>query len=169
MNDHDTEAFVGSFRFGRDELTTFLEAIRPGEEFSLLVTGNSMVPFLLDRRSTVFLIREEAYVPRVGDIVLFRRVGGAYVLHRVHKIRKDGLLVINGDAQRWTELILPQQVCCRVTHFARTKKDIRADATSQRFYRWVWRHLRLIHGVAASGYYYWHRIPYKLGFKKDPQ
>lgn len=169
MNDQDKGAFVSSFQLGRDELTTFLAEIRPGEEFSLLVTGNSMVPFLLDRRSTVYLTREEAYVPHVGDIVLFRRADGAYVLHRVHKIRKDGVLVINGDAQRWTEFILPQQVCCRVTHFVRTKKDIRADATSQRFCRWAWRHMRPIHAVAASGYYYWHRIPYKMGFKKDPQ
>lgn len=168
-HDHEKEAIIGSLQLGRAELTTFLAAMQPGEEFSMLVTGNSMVPFLLNRRSTVYLTREEAYVPRVGDIVLFRRLDGAYVLHRVHKIRKDGLLVINGDAQRWTEFILPQQVCCRVTRFVRTKKDIRADATSQRFYRWVWRHLRPIHEVAANGYYYWHRVPYKLGFKKDPQ
>lgn len=169
MNDHDMEAFGGSLQIGRGELTAFLLTMQPGEELSMLVTGNSMVPFLLNRRSTVYLIRDEVYEPHVGDIVLFRRVDGTYVLHRVHKIRKDGLLVINGDAQRWTELILPRQVCCHVTHFVRTKKDIRVDAASQRFYRWVWRHLRLIHGVAASGYYYWHRVPYKLGFKKDPQ
>ena len=132
------------------------------------VTGNSMVPFLLNRRSTVFSSVSRTMSPR-GDIILCRRIDGAYILHRIHKIRKDGVLIPNGDAQRWTELILPQQVCCRVAHFVRTKRDIRTDSRSYRFCRWLWRGLRPLHAVAASGYYYWHRIPYKLGFRKDPQ
>ncbi len=147
----------------REALAACIAALRPGEELPLLVTGNSMVPFLLNRRSTVFLVREPDYVPRVGDIILCRRIDGAYILHRIHKIRKDGVLILNGDAQRWTELILPQQVCCRVAHFVRTKRDIRTDSRSYRFCRWLWRGLRPLHAVAASGYYYWHRIPYKLG------
>lgn len=159
----------GSIQVDRDGLAACIDGLGPGEEFPLLVTGGSMVPFLLNRRTTVFLAREENYVPRVGDIVLFRRLSGAFVLHRIHRIQPDGVLVINGDAQAWTEMILPDQICCRVTHFVRTKRDIRVESRSYRFWCGLWRHVRPLHGVAAAGYYYWHRIPYKLGFKKDPQ
>lgn len=169
MKDAQTGGESHSLQIDREALAACIAALRPGEELPLLVTGNSMVPFLLNRRSTVFLVREPDYVPRVGDIILCRRIDGAYILHRIHKIRKDGVLILNGDAQRWTELILPQQVCCRAAHFVRTKRDIRTDSRSYRFCRWLWRGLRPLHAVAASGYYYWHRIPYKLGFRKDPQ
>lgn len=158
-----------SFQIGREEMAAWLDALEPGDEMPLLVTGNSMVPFLLNRRSTVYIVREEGYVPRVGDILLCRRVNGAFVLHRLHKIHPDGRLVLNGDAQRWTELVFPEQVCGRVTHFVRTKRDISTTARSYRLYRWLWRHLRPMHELAAKGYYYWHRVPYKLGIKKDPQ
>ena len=167
MKDAQTGGESHSLQIDREAPAACIAALRP--ELPLLVTGNSMVPFLLNRRSTVFLVREPDYVPRVGDIILCRRIDGAYILHRIHKIRKDGVLILNGDAQRWTELILPQQVCCRVAHFVRTKRDIRTDSRSYRFCRWLWRGLRPLHAVAASGYYYWHRIPYKLGFRKDPQ
>lgn len=159
---------VESLQVGREELAAWLDTLRPGEEMPLLVTGNSMVPFLLDRRSTVYIVKEEEYVPRVGDILLCRRVNGAFVLHRLHKICPDGMLVLNGDAQRWTEQVFPEQVCGHVTHFVRTKRDISTTARSYRLYRWLWRPLRPIHELAAKGYYYWHRVPYKLGFKKDP-
>ena len=114
-----SDALVGgeghSLQVDRESLAACIAAMRPGEELPLLVTGNSMVPFLLNRRSTVFLVREPDYVPRVGDIVLSRRMDGAYILHRIYKIRKDGTIVLNGDAQTWTETIFPQQICCRVT------------------------------------------------------
>lgn len=168
MKETQTGGENHSLQIDREMLTACIAALRPGEEMPLLVTGNSMVPFLLNRRSTVFLVRVQDYVPRVGDIVLYRRLDGAYILHRVHKVRKDGVLVLNGDAQVWTELVLPAQVCCSVTHFVRTRRDIRTDSRTYRIYRRLWRGLRPLHAAAASFYYYWHRIPYKLGFKKDP-
>ena len=98
MKDAQTGGESHSLQIDREALAACIAALRPGEELPLLVTGNSMVPFLLNRRSTVFLVREPDYVPRVGDIILCRRIDGAYILHRIHKIRKDGVLILNGDA-----------------------------------------------------------------------
>ncbi len=152
----------------RDSLQAFLDQLPYDSEFLLQVTGSSMVPFLFDKLSSVYLVKTEQYVPRVGDIVLFRRAGeGNFVLHRVHKIRKDGRIVINGDAQTWREEIAPAQIVCHVTHFVRTEKDISVDSPLYRFCRFLWRPLRPFHRLGALGCYYWRRVPYKLGLKKE--
>ena len=77
MKDAQTGGESHSLQIDREALAACIAALRPGEELPLLVTGNSMVPFLLNRRSTVFLVREPDYVPRVGDIILCRRIDGA--------------------------------------------------------------------------------------------
>ena len=81
-----------------------------GSVIPLLVTGTSMLPFLLDRRSVVYLEKDRSYQPKRGDIVLFLRPDGAWVLHRVVRLLPNGKLLINGDGQAWTETIMPQQI-----------------------------------------------------------
>lgn len=71
------------------------------ESLPLLVTGNSMVPFLVDRRDTVYLSRIERPLRR-GDIVLYQRSGGAYILHRIYR-QEGNTFVMVGDAQTQLE------------------------------------------------------------------
>ena len=147
-------------------MTAVLRDTPAGEELVLSVTGWSMMPLLFSRRSYVFLKRVDHYKPRKGDIVLFRRVDGAFVLHRVHKIEKNGFLVMNGDAQFWVEHILPLQVMATVTHFVRRTKDVSVDSRGYKLYSALWAPLRILHPVGARAVYFWHRIPEKLFGKK---
>lgn len=56
----------------------------------LVISGNSMSPFLIHGRDTVYLSRLERPVRR-GDVLLYRRDNGAYILHRVCRVEKaDG-------------------------------------------------------------------------------
>lgn len=60
------------------------------------VAGNSMEPFLKNGRDQVYLVKPEQntqYQP--GDIVLFQRKNGQYVLHRI-AMASDTLLMIRG-------------------------------------------------------------------------
>ena len=80
----------------------------------LVVSGSSMTPFLAHGRDTVYLSRLTRPA-RKGDILLYRRDNGAYVLHRVRKAGRTELTMV-GDAQ--TELepgIRPDQVTAIVT------------------------------------------------------
>ena len=70
------------------------QTVNAGGTVELTVTGRSMLPLLLDRRSVVRLRRKENYA--IGDIVLFQRDNGDYVLHRVCRIH-EGLYDILGD------------------------------------------------------------------------
>lgn len=156
----------------RSDMDEILKAIPEGQEFALRVTGHSMIPFFLDRISTVFLVNSPDYVPKRGDVVFFRRYqDGSYVLHRINAVKKakDGQIyyVINGDGQFWREKIQPFQICAHVTHFIRTERDHSMSERKMRVWAAVWRPLRFIHAPAARLYYYWTRLPYKLGIKKN--
>ena len=80
------------------------KTLRQEKVLHLLVTGSSMEPFLHGGKDRVVLRRAAAV--RKGDIVLFRRPGGAYVLHRAVKICADGFYAA-GDAQSWREGPVP--------------------------------------------------------------
>lgn len=128
----------------------------------LLVTGTSMLPFLLDRRSVVYLEKDRSYQPKRGDIVLFLRPDGAWVLHRVVRLLPNGKLLINGDGQAWTETIMPQQIMARVVRICRRKRIFSTENVIYRVLSRMWMPLRPIHPIGARICYIWHRLPYKL-------
>ena len=133
-----------------------------GSVIPLLVTGTSMLPFLLDRRSVVYLEKDRSYPPKRGDIVLFLRPDGAWVLHRVVRLLPNGKLLINGDGQAWTETIMPQQIMARVVRICRRKRIFSTENVIYRVLSRMWMPLRPIHPIGARICYIWHRLPYKL-------
>ena len=59
-----------------EEYRTLLETV---DQLPLLISGNSMSPFLVHGRDTVFLTRVKRPLRR-GDIVLYRRQNGASIV-----------------------------------------------------------------------------------------
>ncbi len=146
----------------RGALLRIFEEAEDHAVIPLMVTGASMSPFLLDRRSMVFLERDRAYVPRRGDIVLFVRADGTLVLHRVVRRLEDGQLRINGDAQRWTEIIHESQVMAHVVRFCRTKRQTDVRQPGYRFLVRLWMPLRPLHPRLWRMMDIVRRIPQKL-------
>ena len=104
----------------------------------LVVSGRSMTPFLIDGRDTVYLSRLERPARR-GDILLYQRSGGQYVLHRVWKAEKDGTFIMVGDAQ--TELepgIREEQIIAVVTRVLRKGKPVVPGSFWWGFFEKVW-------------------------------
>ena len=118
--------------------------LRAGAEVPLVVTGSSMVPFLRDRRDTVYLKSPEYAPIRTGDILFFRRESGQWILHRLHHRTAEGLLVINGDGQTWFETIRPGQVLGVAVKISR---DGGAPFPAR---RWDWALLSRVYNGAAG-------------------
>ena len=82
--------------------------IAEGREVTVPVRGGSMSPFLADNRDCVLLVPVPERLRR-GDIVLYQRVSGQYVLHRIvaaEYSRTGGapnVYFMRGDAQEETE------------------------------------------------------------------
>lgn len=107
------------------------------EALPLVITGNSMSPFLIHGRDTVYLSRLTRPVRR-GDMLLYQRENGGYVLHRVYKAAPEGLTMI-GDAQ--TELepgIQPEQVIAIVTRVERKGKTLAPGSFWWTFFEKIW-------------------------------
>lgn len=82
----NTAAFMEKFRL----------LLEQGETLSLPVQGSSMVPFLVHRRDMVFVAKPSRPL-KVGDIVLYQRSNGAYILHRICAVC-NGSYTLIGDA-----------------------------------------------------------------------
>ncbi len=87
-------------RVPMEELSPLIaECLKQGQEVLLTVTGNSMAPFLRHRRDQVVLRAVDGDALRPGDVCLYRRRNGQYILHRV-VVRDDGVThMALGDAQ----------------------------------------------------------------------
>ena len=77
-----------------EEYRTLLQTV---DTLPLLISGSSMTPFLVHGRDTVYLTRVSRPLKR-GDIVLYQRKNGAYILHRICAVEGDTCSTV-GDAQ----------------------------------------------------------------------
>ena len=112
------------------------EILAVGAAFPLIVTGSSMFPFLKENRDTVVLQKTDRM--KQGQIVFFRRKSGEFILHRIRKIYPNGLLLINGDAQAWCEVIHREQVLAIVKSIKRDKRYIDPDSFLSVILRCLW-------------------------------
>ena len=82
MRNVDTRMYVSMLR----------ELVREGKEVSMLITGSSMSPFLLSHKDTICF--KAPWRPlRRGDMVFYERESGQFVMHRIYKLRKEGLYI----------------------------------------------------------------------------
>lgn len=108
------------------------------EALPLVVSGGSMTPFLIHGRDTVWLSRLERPARR-GDILLYQRRSGSYVLHRVWKVCPDGTCTMVGDAQTQLEHgIGADQVIAIVTAVERKGKKILPGSFWWAFFEKFW-------------------------------
>lgn len=114
-----------------------LDSLSRRQEVTLPITGVSMLPFLHPVRDAAVLTAADPTALQVGDVVLFRRDNGQYVLHRVHAVGKDGYTML-GDAQWITESISPLQVLAVATALDVDGRQISAadPAYRRRVARW---------------------------------
>lgn len=125
----------------------------------LVITGNSMSPFLIHGRDTVYLSRLTRPVRR-GDMLLYQRENGGYVLHRVYKAGPESLTMI-GDAQTILEPgIRREQVIAIVTRVERKGKPLGPGSFWWGFFEKIWIWIIPLRRVAER-LYSWVRPPEK--------
>ncbi len=151
----------GDVRISMEELSPLLlSCLEQGQEVVITVTGNSMAPFLRHRRDQVVLVKAAGDRLQPGDVPLYRRRSGQYVLHRV-VARDDGhtrqelggreALPATGDSLRYTMLgdaqtlpehgIAPDQILAMAVAFRRKGRTWYCDSTAYRRYVHRWHRL----------------------------
>jgi len=104
---------------------------------TLAVTGISMLPMLRHGKDLVRLEQLERS-PRSGDVLLYRRESGQYILHRVVREEQNGNLWCSGDNQWEKEAVHPNQALAVVSAFCRKGKWYTVDHLGYRLYVWLW-------------------------------
>ena len=103
----------------------------------LVITGSSMTPFLAPGRDAVYLSKVNRPL-KMGDMVLYQRTGGAYVLHRVLKVQ-DGVYTMLGDAQTQPEPgIRESQIRAVVTAVRRKDRLLQKGSFWWDFFEKAW-------------------------------
>ena len=122
-----------------DIIPVLTEVIASGGEFELYPRGTSMLPLIREGRDSVVLSALKE--PRVGDIVLYRRDNGQYILHRI--IGKEGsTFTLCGDSQTKPEADIGEsQMIARVV--AMTVNGHTFSCDSEKYRKWVRKWLRM--------------------------
>ncbi|MBQ8835479.1 MAG: S24/S26 family peptidase [Oscillospiraceae bacterium] len=114
-----------------------LSAVEEAESVPLVISGSSMTPFLVHGRDTVFLSKVTRPLKK-GDMILYRRDNGAYILHRICRAEGETYTLV-GDAQTLLERgIRRDQVLALVTAVRRKGKLLRKGSFWWDFFEKVW-------------------------------
>ena len=119
----------------------YMEMIRAlledGQEVSMIVTGNSMRPFLKHGRDKICMKKTDRKL-RKGDIVFYRRENGQYVMHRILKCGDQSYTLL-GDGQIVPESgIRQEQIFARITKVQVRGKWIGSENFRWRFFEHIW-------------------------------
>ena len=130
-------------------LSTLCDIAQSGELVSTIVCGSSMVPFLSGNRDYVYLCLPEQKLKK-GDIVLFVRKNGDFVLHRIKKVTVDGYYML-GDRQ--TELEGPiekSQIKLIAVKDKRKDKILTPKHLKWKFYSKIWINLVFLRPIVFA-------------------
>lgn len=117
------------------ELLPFIEeALNNNKTFTIPITGTSMLPLLVKGRDTVTIKKCETTLKK-GDLPLYRRQDGSFVLHRVVSVDADGTYTMCGDNQFLKEKgIAHTAIIGVVTTITRNGKTFSVDSKKYQLY-----------------------------------
>ena len=146
-------------------ITVLKELTEQGKEVSLLISGDSMTPFLIHHRDLVCFKKKDRKLKK-GDMVFFQRSNGQYVMHRIHKIKPEGYYIV-GDAQINVEgPVKEEQIFAVITKVRRKGKWIESGDLWWEFFAKVWIRMIPARLVLMRGYGILEKIRSKIWFAK---
>ena len=145
------------------EYTDIRTELLQGRFVIISTSGVSMQPLLYDKgkKNTTQVLVEPITKPlKAGDLPLFIRQDGKYVLHRLIKVYKDAdgnavLYRTRGDNCMSCERIVPDNMLGIVTEIYRNGRTIRPQDTGYRIYIKLW-------NIIFPIRYIWYKIRAKL-------
>lgn len=118
-----------------------LKMLAENIDVTITVTGDSMFPLWRHKRDTVVLTKCDKTTLKKGDIPLYRRTTGQYVMHRIIKVNHESYNLC-GDAQTQIEYNLPtENVIAVVKAFTRKEKNYCCSDLRYKTYTVLWMRL----------------------------
>lgn len=112
------------------------EIVGAGGNVKLVVTGQSMMPTLIEYRDSVILAKPGKL--KKSDIVLYQRTNGEYVLHRIVKITKNGFGMCGDNQTKIEYPVLPDKIIAVVLAIVRNGELININNLKYVISSFVW-------------------------------
>lgn len=125
------------------------QLLKDGKTVQTVINGYSMYPMLVPGRDSVILEPFGEEQPRRGDVVLYRRDGSILVLHRIWRIRQEGIYMVGDNQVQIEGPLRPDQIRGRLGAFIRKGKLISVDNMFYRLYACVWLWMRPVRHKAT--------------------
>lgn len=121
----------------KELIEAYRELLPQVDSLALNVTGHSMSPFLAENRDSVRICKITKPL-KVGDMALYKRDNGQYILHRVCRV-KNGTYSMIGDAHNVIEDgIRKDQIIATVKSVVRKGKLITPKSFIWKFFEKFW-------------------------------
>lgn len=118
-----------------DALPLMEAAFSAGASFRFFQRGTSMLPMLRQGIDSVSIVSPQKREAKVGEVILYRRKNGAFVLHRAIDLQSDGKFICRGDNQGVIERdVSPDSVIGVLEGYYRDDKWISADDADYKRY-----------------------------------
>lgn len=147
-------------------ITTFEEQLAVRGQICFTNVGRSMMPLLREGRDIMVIDKKGAEPCKNHDAVLFKRYGvhgrGAYVMHRILRVNKDGTYWIVGDACIKGETVNEDQILGILTAVIRDGKRINVTDKKYRLYVFFVASLWPLHHVWLYTRNFFRRVISKL-------
>ena len=125
-----------------DEKIDILELLQQNKTIQIKPTGRSMLPLLVEGRDEAILRPVEDKDFRRGQVLLYRGQYGVLTLHRVWKVKKDGVYFV-GDSQVEVEgPVSPEAVYGTMCGYIRKGKEHSVTEPMYRLIYGMWLFLR---------------------------
>ncbi len=112
-----------------------------GSAAEITVVGSSMYPLFRSGRDSVCL-RPISAAPKIGDIILYRRKNGKYVMHRIVGKNADGFILAGDNQMQKEYAVTADMVIARADTIIRSTdngdKRIPVTALWYRVYTLLW-------------------------------
>ncbi len=116
-----------------------LDFIGRGKQVIITGKGNSMLPLIRSGKDHIKLSSCSTEILLPGDVVMYRRTNGSYVIHRIVSVEPDGTFTMKGDSQTWTERgITRQQIVAEAVSVFRPEKEITKNNKLYKVYAKFW-------------------------------
>lgn len=117
------------------EYNTIENGLAKQERIMTYTVGVSMEPLLHNRKSTVILEKPKGSL-QCGDVVLYHRPDGKYVLHRIIKVL-DGYYHIRGDNCVVSEMVPKEWIIGVMVGFYEDDRDFYVACTDKDYQRYM--------------------------------
>ena len=123
-----------------DNKLRFEDYIEKNGSLTYTNVGVSMLPLLRQGKDMLIVSKRNGERCRAGDVVLYRRPPGRYVLHRVIEVRPDDYVILGDNCVNKEYGIRDDDIIAVMTGYIRKGREHSISEKGYRLYSFIWIH-----------------------------